>query len=200
MSTRANCLVRRVRGLDRVADSRQGLRLLPDDPAALPLVAGPRDLLARLAAVAYASASKAETFGPCLPADRARLHAEAVEGFREVLHGGLLRARARPGRRIASLASVSKQSTKLKRTRRPLTVKRDVTPSLCVHWTRHAHVQPPPDPLTYEDLPKELKLVIHCVKRAEFSPTMPPRRASRRHRRRKFSALDTVDHQLEFFG
>ena len=36
--------------------------------------------------------------------------------------------------------------------------------------------------LTYDDLPKEIKLVIHCVKRAEFSSTMPPRRALRRAR------------------
>ena len=36
--------------------------------------------------------------------------------------------------------------------------------------------------LTYDDLPKDIKLVIHCVKRAELSSTMLPRRASRRER------------------
>ena len=36
--------------------------------------------------------------------------------------------------------------------------------------------------LTYDDLLPELKAVIRCVKCAEFSSTMPPRRASRRER------------------
>ena len=36
--------------------------------------------------------------------------------------------------------------------------------------------------LTYDDLPKEIKLVIHRVKRAEFSLTVSPRHASRRGR------------------
>ena len=85
---------------------------------------------------------------------------------------------------IASLATVSKQSTKTKTTCRDDHRRSNATsrPRSMSFGTAAAASSRRWSALTYDDLTKEIKLVIHCVKRAEFSSTMPPRRASRRDR------------------